>query len=227
MQEQGRPYQQPAIEKEHFDEPELEFPLHCFPKVAQAAIKEVAGANRVPEFLVGCAALGIASASLGAGIRIRSGELRYARGNLFILAIAATGVGKDSAFRRMVTPFAEAEEKIANQWNADMAPVLAEIGLREREFERHVKEGARTNDPATKQTALRLATEARVKINELRKRSAEPRLSVADVTKEKLGVIIFEQVGEAVASISAEARGIVDVLCGRYSEGKSDEGVDL
>ena len=52
---------------------------------------------------------------------------------------------------------------------------------------------------------------------------AEPCLSVADVTKEKLGAIMADQVGEAVASISAEARGIVDVLCGRYSNGSSDE----
>jgi hypothetical protein len=205
------------------EEKHLEFPLQCFPKVAQAVIKEVARANKVPEPLVACSVLGIASASLGGGIRVVSGPLRHARGNLFVTAIAATGVGKDSAFRRVMTPFAEVEERITTQWTADMGAVLAEIGMRERECERYMKEGARADDTATKEVSLRMAAEARTKADELKKRAAEPRLSVADVTKEKLGVIMSEQAGEAIASISAEARGIVDVLCGRYSEGSSDE----
>jgi hypothetical protein len=215
---QGSNGDEPLTEEKH-----VEFPLHCFPKVAQFVIKEVVRANRVPESLVGCSVLGIGTASLGAGIRVVSGSLRYARGNLFILAIGATGVGKDSAFRRVMTPLAQAEQEILDRWRTEMASVETEISMREQECERHIKAGARNDDPATKEASLRLASEVRAKIDELKKRMAEPCLSVADVTKEKLGAIMADQVGEAVASISAEARGIVDVLCGRYSNGASDE----
>ena len=205
------------------EEAQIEFPRHCFPKIAQLVMKEVERANRVPESLVGCSVLGIGSASLGAGIRVVTGPLRYARGNLFILAIAATGIGKDSALLRVRMPLAEEEQEILKRWKAEMAWIETEIRMREEECLRYIKAGAKEDDPTAKETSLRLAAQARAKIDELKKKMAEPCLSVADVTKEKLGAIMADQVGEAVASISAEARGIVDVLCGRYSNGSSDE----
>jgi hypothetical protein len=61
------------------------------------------------------------------------------------------------------------------------------------------------------------------RIEELKGKSVEPSLSIGDATKEAMAVAMANQIGEALASISSEGRGIIDVLCGRYTNGSSDE----
>jgi hypothetical protein len=46
----------------------------------------------------------------------------------------------------------------------------------------------------------------------------EPRYSVADVTAEALAVVLSRGTHEAIASLSGEARGCIDVLAGRYNK---------
>jgi hypothetical protein len=70
------------------------FPLHCLPSLVEAMAKEVCATERVPESLVGCCALGILSASIGAGLAVRSASNRITRGNIYLLASAESGSGK-------------------------------------------------------------------------------------------------------------------------------------
>jgi len=58
------------------------FPLHCLPPLVEAMAKEVCATERVPESLVGCCALGILSASVGAGLAVQSASNRVTRGNM-------------------------------------------------------------------------------------------------------------------------------------------------
>jgi hypothetical protein len=154
-----------------------------------------------------------------------SGPLRYVRPNIFVLAIGGTGVGKDSSLKRIFEPFDKFEQGLQAKSEAMKIATAADIAILELEYDRHKKSAAKAVG-ADRASFARLAVEANEKIAEWKKRLVQPCLSVSDVTKEALGPIMFEQIGEAVASISSEARGIVDVLCGRYSDnGSSDEDI--
>ncbi|MDB4537422.1 YfjI family protein, partial [Akkermansiaceae bacterium] len=61
-----------------------------------------------------------------------------------------------------------------------------------------------------------------------KKLASEAGFSVADITKEKLAITLEQQPGQALASLSPEGRGVIDVLMGKYGKGKeSDEDLYL
>jgi hypothetical protein len=200
------------------------FPLSAFPPIVQKIIGEVCQAELVPASLVGCAALGIASASVGAGISIQSGSSRLTRGNTHLMAIAESGIGKWSSFRHIAKPFYAREEALIVQWRREIFPgIAAEIDVLEATYKRIKESAAKAKDEHEKLGLLEELTQIKKRIEELREKSLEPCLSVGDATKEAMAVAMGNQIGEALASISSEGRGIIDVLCGRYSNGASDE----
>ena len=56
------------------------FPLDCLPPVAAKMAAAIAHTERTPEVLAGCCTLGIVSASIGAGLQVKSGPDRVTRG---------------------------------------------------------------------------------------------------------------------------------------------------
>ena len=74
------------------------FLLATLPPLVEAMAKEVCATERVPESLVGCCALGILSASIGAGLAVQSASNRVTRGNVYLLASAESGSGKFGPF---------------------------------------------------------------------------------------------------------------------------------
>jgi hypothetical protein len=67
----------------------------------------------------------------------------------------------------------------------------------------------------------RQAEEERAEI--LRRIESAPRWKVGDATKESLAIVMSGQPGEAVASMSSEARGIFAIVKGRYGKEGGDE----
>src|SRR5438132_12416006 len=67
------------------------FPLDRLPPAAAAMARAIAKTERTPEALAGCCVLGTLSASIGAGLQAKSGPQRVTRGNLYLVASAATG----------------------------------------------------------------------------------------------------------------------------------------
>ena len=202
----------------------LEFPLTAFPLTVQNIINEVSQAEQVPASLVGCAALGIVSASVGTGISIQSGSSRLTRGNLHVMAIAESGIGKWSSFRHIAAPFFVREEALIMQWKREVYPgIAAEVDVSEATYKRTKESAAKVKDKQEKWGLLEELTQIKKRIEELKAKSVEPFLSVGDATKEAMAVAMANQIGEALASISSEGRGIIDVLCGRYTNGSSDE----
>ena len=70
------------------------FPLHCLPPAVAAMGHAICKAERVPESLAGCCLLGRLSASVGAGLKVKSGPNRVTRGNLYIMASGESASGK-------------------------------------------------------------------------------------------------------------------------------------
>ena len=64
------------------------FPLDRLPPAAAMIAAAIARTERTPEALAACCTLGILSASIGAGLQVKSGPDRATRGNLYLLASA-------------------------------------------------------------------------------------------------------------------------------------------
>src|SRR6266496_4101388 len=75
------------------------FPLRCLPPAGAEMAEAICATERTPESLAGCCVLGNLSASVGAGLQVRSGPNRVTRGNVFIVASGESGSGKSETYR--------------------------------------------------------------------------------------------------------------------------------
>jgi hypothetical protein len=201
-------------------------------------VQETMKAALVPDSLAAMTALGAISASIGAGLSIQSGSDRVTPGNLFILGIAPSGTGKGNVFHRVFKPYRKIENEAIEEWQKNTLPRLrAEL----KENEGHIRTASKTlknlppdigpfsEDSIERENALKALAKLECRKDELERQMTKPEgFSVADVTREQLAISLSEMEGEALASISPEARGVIDVLSGRYSQGNSsDEDIYL
>jgi len=206
----------------------LPFPLEHLPPTARAMAEAISRTERTPDNLAGCCVLGIVSASIGAGLQIKSGPNRLTRGNLYIMPSAESGSGKSETFRHAASPLFSHERDAVEHWQANTLPNLqAEADLLESEIGRLKKEAGKVKTVMERE-------EIRAELQTKKKALAEvedglhpPRLCGEDVTSEKLAVML-EQNQEQLASLSPDAGSIVNNLLGRYSKlDRTDEGIYL
>jgi hypothetical protein len=200
------------------------FPLHCLPPLVEAMAKEVCATERVPESLVGCCALGILSASVGAGLAVRSASNRVTHGNIYVLASAESGSGKSETFRHMAKPFQQFEMDRIKRWKElDRPDAIAKRGLLEVDIKQCKKQYAKQHDDDIGEEVRKFELE----MEELQKRLDPPTLSCEDITTEKLADLLSKN-DEQLASLSSDALSIVNILLGRYNKlDRTDEGLYL
>jgi len=210
------------------DLPQQPFPTKCLPGAAGDMARGIALAAQVPESLSGCCVLGISSASIGAGLQVRSGAQRLTRGNLFILASAESGTGKSESFRHAARPLFEYEREIIEQWKANTLPGLqAEKELLESEVNALKKNVGKGDSGIDREATRRELEEKKARLLELESAMQSPVLTVEDITNEKLASLLSKR-GEVLASLSADAGNIVNNLLGRYNKlGRTDESIYL
>ncbi len=209
------------------DEPQpAPFPLHCIPSVAGDMAREIARVTTSQnQPLAAASVLGILSASLGAGLEMSTGGERRTRGNLFILAIAASGTGKGEAFNLAAAPYEFAESEAMSEFEMREKPkLLAALRLAESRM-KHLEKKAEREEVKTEQDKAQISfQEASLEVAKLQARvDAAPRMMVSDATKEALAKVMAAQPGEAIASLSSEARGVFSILKGRYGKEGGDE----
>ncbi|RYD81532.1 MAG: DUF3987 domain-containing protein, partial [Verrucomicrobiaceae bacterium] len=171
--------------------------------------------------LAAASVLGVISAALGSSLEIVSGPNRKTRGNLFILACAESGTGKTETFQLAAQPLTELEDEAANAWNESHAPrIRANIAIVEGRIKRLTGRAAATSNADSMWQPAEELQQLEAELNNLRRQLAgRPCFRVGDVTKEKLAILMQGQAGESIASMSSDARGIVQILNGRYSPG--------
>jgi Protein of unknown function (DUF3987) len=204
----------------------LPFPLQHLPPAARAMAEAIARTERTPETLAGCCVLGFLSASIGAGLQITSGPNRFTRGNLYILASAESGSGKSETFRHAAKPFLAYEQKMLEHWQAEILPGLqAEAEMLESEIAKLKKDAFKgESGMAREQTSAAMQAKKKA-LAEVNKKLNPPRLCCENVTSEKLAVML-QQNQEQLASLSADAKEIVDNLVGKYCKNdRTDDGV--
>lgn len=188
----------------------------------------IARTERTPETLAGCCVLGIVSASIGAGLQVKSGPDRVTRPNLYIMASAESGSGKSETFRHAAKPFFLHEREAVERWQAQTLPGLqAEADMLESEMARLKKEAGK-GKLGLEREEIRDKLQAKKKaLADVNEKLNPPRLCCEDVTSEKLAVMLACN-GEQLASLSPDAGSIVNNLLGRYSKlDRTDEGIYL
>lgn len=208
----------------------LPFPVDCLPPTMQAMVDATARQTRTPHALSAVVALGVAAAAIGRGLLLRSGGSRTTAANLYLLAIARSGVGKGQTFSFVSKPLYDAEAKAIDEWKTSQMPAI------EANFEVSKGMAKKAKDKAIseKDEELRkhlIASFAALEEEQKRleeQKNAAPCFVVGDVTREALAIRLASQPNEALACFSSEARGILGVIRGRYGNGdSSDEDIYL
>jgi hypothetical protein len=184
-----------------------------------AMAREITRVAEVPPSVAVACVLGVASGSIGGGLKVTTyrGETRA---NLFILVVAKSGTGKDRALNLAIRPLNAIEDARLQHWENVEKPDL-EASLRENKVQiSNVEKAMKSRRGADLADLLRDLERDRAEIEQ--RLRAEPCLLVGDGTKEALCRIMENQPGEALFAVCAEARGILHVIGGRYSD-SSDE----
>jgi hypothetical protein len=203
------------------------FPIDCLPGVAGEMAREVAAAALVPETLTAMNVLGILSAAIGAGLEAASGGDRRTRANLFLLPVAASGTGKGQSFGQIVEPFLAREAARLDEWRrTDRPRAAAEYGIAEARLARIKSEAKKALSADDKAMILTNWREAQAEMDAAERGLHEPAWSTEQATLEAVQNLLAISSREQLASLSAEARGALDTLMGRYRE-STDESIFL
>jgi hypothetical protein len=190
--------------------------------------RAIENVERTPESLAGVCVLGILSASIGAGLAVRSGPERMTRGNLVLVASAESGSGKSETFRHAARPLHEFEAEVIERWKTSTLPGLqAEKDLLESEIAKLKKDAGKADGAEERDSIKARLEEKKAKLAAVEASFQAPVLSVEDVTTERLAVLLSKR-GETLVSLSPDAGAIVNNLLGRYSKlDRTDEGIYL
>ena len=187
----------------------------------------IARTERTPETLAGCCVLGILSATIGAGLQVKSGPDRKTRANIFVTASAESGSGKSETYRHLAKPFYDFEAARIARWKAETLPGLeAEAEMLDSEI-KHLKRQLEKGASGIDREEIRQTMQTKLKAKaEVEARLHAPALCCEDVTTEKLAAMLAQN-DEQMASMSADARCIVDNIMGRYADKGTDEAIYL
>lgn len=223
------PSTDPASQAEPDDlqdvESDTSFPLSDLPPIAVNMVLEIARVStsgNVP--LAAMSVIGVGAASLGGGIQLASGGGRLTKGNLYILGIAESGAGKGESFNLAAEPFYAAERDALRSFEIETSRSLnSDLQLAEKRS-KSIAQKAASKSGEEAEALQKEFRQVRDQVSEIEKKLASaPKYSVADVTKEALGIAMVHQPHNAIASLSSEARGILSIIKGRYGKEGGDE----
>src|SRR5207247_1078087 len=153
---------------------------------------------------------------------------RVTRGNLYTLASAESGSGKSETFRHVAKPFLQFEAERVGDWKVGIKPgLLAEHKVLEAEIAKLTKSAGSANGATEREEVREQLKEKLAARDQIETNLRTPGLSCEDVTGEKLAVLLAHN-GEQLASLSADALAVVNILLGRYNKlDRTDEGIYL
>ena len=211
---QNYPLPQPDPEPTIDDQPEpprSEFPTGALPEPLQSMVRDTARQTSNPEALCAAIGIGTASASIGGGYRVRSGEGRETPANLFILSFAESGTGKGQAFGVMSKPMNDKIGEMMEEWKLEARPrLMADLEAANAGLDLGRKALKSTSGPAdaaageTVRDAIKRQDEAIAAL------ARSPTINIGNATAEAIVEALANAPGEAGAILSAEGRDIVD-----------------
>lgn len=199
------------------------FPVEAFPQVMKSIITEASSATQVPESLSGMVAMACISTSIGGGLVIESTQGRTLNGNLNILAVAKSGTGKGSVYNMIAKPLNDYNAEEIEYWKSQTLPdLLSELAVLNNKIKTEKGKLSKGNGS---EGDLREMTKEVLRIEELMK--IPPRLLVGETTEQALGMALSGQPHEAIGNFSSEARGLIQIILGKFGSGSDSTGETL
>ena len=218
----------PIIDPEPEPEPQPSrpFPVEALPEGVRRYVEAIAKIDRVPAALPAACVLGALSTAIGKGLQLKSLPGKQAKPNLYILIAAKSGTSKSEVYRRVLKPVLNWHQEQVDRWKSDVWPdLVAKQKLLNRKI-RRLEGGGR--GPASDTLADKMALkESVVELASIEVQLHAPKFVVENVTSEALAIALSRS-GETLASLSSDARDIVDIISGRYRQkGGTDEPLYL
>jgi hypothetical protein len=208
-----------------------DFPTAVLPPILADMVKEVARITQTPESMAGCLILGIISASIGKGLKLKGHANRLTGANLYILISADSGTGKTLCAKEIFKPFIDFDQKQSDKWRNERLPELQRDKIRLKERLRNTRRGMVGDVPQMEreQVIENIIVETQIAIASVEAQiNHQPRLYVENVTSEKLAHLLSNQPNECLASLSSDAADCIEILAGRYQNKETtDEGIYL
>jgi hypothetical protein len=196
------------------------FPVDELPASVRGFVLECERVNKVPVGLPAMCCLAVASASVGAKLRVLSFHGKITSANLMVLGAADTGSGKSEVFRECIAPFMKCQMEIRDEWRTKTLPACKGDVKR---LTKAIKLLAESPDHETNREEL-AAKEAALAVAEAKKE--EPCYIASDFTTQALVRMLCRTDGQLFTA-SPDAKNVVDMILGRYNDGGTDEEVYL
>jgi hypothetical protein len=209
-------------------EPSDPMPLHLLPKPFADMAEAIVLSARVPPSLAGCCVLGGLSASIGSGLRVKSGPDRYSSSNLYLLTSASSGSGKSEAFRHALAPFFDAERAAVDHWRQNIqASVIADKIIVEAKIDELKKQVKKAGGPLELHDIKSEMERHQTELLQLEIDIKQPCYSSEDATSEVIA-IRMQNSSESLALLSADSGSVINNIFGRYNKnGRTDESIYL
>ena len=132
--------------------------------------------------------------------------------------------GKSADFKLALKPFIDYHNESKERWKNEVLPGLeTDKEVIEDDIKQLRAARAKAKDEHTRGTLRDRIERKKAELKEIEERLHAPKLFTQDVTSQTLGPLLERQPGECLASISADAREIVDIWLGKSAETGADE----
>lgn len=203
------------------------FPVDVLPAGVRQFVEAIAEIERVPAALPAACILGHLSAAIGKALRVKSLPGKEAPANLYMLIAANSGTAKTSVALRVLRPLQKWQAEQEERWRMERWPdLVANQKLLQKDI-RRLEGVGRKGAPGESLADRMKLKEAVEKLARIEDQLQAPQHVVENITSEALAIALSRS-GECVASLSTDARDVVDIISGRYRQkGGTDEALYL
>lgn len=202
------------------------FPLHLIPGTAGRMAACIAASSCSPNpALAGAAVLAAVSTAAGRGLCCEISASRTTYPNLYILVSATSGTGKTETLSKATEALRDAERNLVENYEYDTQPHARVQSRRlQKKYDELFERLCQGDEPSLDPEQTRELAELSKQIEELDLRAKNPpHIVVNDATQQGLVKLMRAQPGEALGLISAESRGHLDIMGGRYGGRAGEE----
>ena len=205
----------PSLKDTNFS-PLPRFPLHTLPAVLRDHAKQVGECYQVDVSYPAIAALTVAGFSMGNRTYAHLKKGLRVRPNLYMMVGMASGERKSSGFEPMV--------EVLHQFARDNQEESERFASQRRIFKHQVDEYekaiVRQKDPDEQH-------KFKYELSQLQEPQGISKNFIAENATEEALLQKMAECGEKAAVFSADARDVLDVICGKYNRGQNSESLYL
>lgn len=200
-----------------------DYPIDALPAIIRDAAEEVARFVKVPVVSPAVVGVSVVATALGKCMKIEELQGLSHYPTLFHLIVAASGERKSHVFKHMQVPLTEWEKEREAAWKKECDRVETRAATSRKMISVLEKQITLEMSNAERNDIEQRIAEERASINGL---PPAPRLSTSNATEERLFQLMHEH-GGAFAVLSGEGRPVLDVILGRYSDGRMGDAIYL